>query len=222
MKKTLGLLSILVASSFASFAQKHKAVITTTQGVIEVVLFDDTPLHTNNFVKLANENFYDSLMFHRIIKDFMIQGGDPNSKNAQTGARLGSGSHGERIPAEFNPKHIHKKGALAAARDMNAAKASSGCQFYLVVGKVYTPEELAMFEQRMNKTFTEEQKQMYTTVGGVPHLDGEYTVYGEIVSGLEVIDKIVAKEKDAADRPIEDQRILDVKILTLNKNNKYK
>lgn len=182
--------------------------ITTDSGVIVVKLSDSTPLHRDNFVKLVKAGFYDSLMFHRVIAGFMIQGGDPNSKYAPSGTMLGNGGGDmERIPAEFNNSLIHKKGALAAARDGNPAKASSACQFYLVDGKIASDDELNMMEQRQGRKYTEEQRTLYKTIGGTPFLDTQYTVFGEVISGLDIIGKIANVSKAMGDRPIGDVRM---------------
>ncbi len=182
--------------------------ITTDSGIIIVKLYDSTPLHRDNFVKLVNQKFYDSLMFHRIIPDFMIQGGDPMSKNATAGSMLGMGGGDmARIPAEFRPYLFHKKGALAAARDGNPEKASSACQFYIVEGRVSNDKELDMIQQQKGIKFSPEQRQAYTTVGGTPFLDQDYTVFGEVVSGLEVLDKIINVPRDANNRPLGDVRM---------------
>lgn len=179
-----------------------KVKIQTDMGDIVIRLYDATPKHRDNFVKLVEEKFYDSLLFHRIIQGFMIQGGDPLSKNPQPGTMLGSGGGNmERIPAEFDKNIIHKKGALAAARDGNPEKASSACQFYLVQGNVISDEMLNQLEQQKGIKYTESQRNVYKTIGGTPFLDMEYTVYGEVVSGLEVIDRIAASEKNQYDRP---------------------
>ncbi|MGG9970541.1 peptidylprolyl isomerase [Ferruginibacter sp. SUN002] len=182
--------------------------ITTDSGIIIVRLYDSTPLHRDNFVKLVKEGFYDSTLFHRVIKEFMIQGGDPLSKNAQPGQPLGmGGSDMMRIPAEFKPYLIHKRGALAAARDENPEKASSACQFYLVQGKKYNDVDLTNIENYIGAKYTPAQRKIYKTVGGVPFLDRNYTVFGEVESGLKVIDKIVAAAKDPGDRPLVDIRM---------------
>jgi peptidyl-prolyl cis-trans isomerase B (cyclophilin B) len=179
--------------------------ITTDSGVIVVALYDSTPLHRDNFLKLVKAGFYDSLLFHRVIPQFMIQGGDPLSKNAAPGIQLGSGGDDmERIPAEFNTALYHKKGALAAARDGNPEKKSSACQFYLVEGKVFTDAQIDMLEKSKGIKYTAEQRKMYTTVGGTPHLDQQYTVFGEVISGLDVIHKISTAARDAMDRPLGD------------------
>ncbi|MFT3909103.1 MAG: peptidylprolyl isomerase [Ferruginibacter sp.] len=186
-------------------AATTRVKITTDSGIIIVKLYDSTPLHRDNFIKLVNQGFYDSLLFHRVIQGFMIQGGDPLSKNAAPGQQLGMGGGDmERIPAEFRPGIIHKKGALAAARDGNPQRASSACQFYLVQGKPATDEELNNFEAGQGRKYTPEQRAIYKTIGGVPFLDMNYTVFGEVVSGLEVIDKIASVPKAPGDRPIGD------------------
>lgn len=193
-----------------------KVLLKTTFGDITFALYDDTPQHRDNFRKLVNEKFYDGVLFHRIIQGFMIQGGDPDSKTAKPGQRLGSGDVGYTIPAEFVPAHFHKRGAVCAARmgdNVNPQKASSGCQFYIVDGTVYDNDKLNMIAQRTGKTFTPEQVQVYTTVGGAPFLDGDYTVFGEVISGMEVVDKIASQQKDGADRPLEDIKIISATIL---------
>lgn len=180
--------------------------IETSMGDIIIKLYNETPLHRDNMIKLIQKNFYDKQLFHRVIKDFMVQGGDPHSKGAAKGERLGNGGPGYTVPAEFNPELIHKKGALAAARKgdgVNPEKASSGSQFYLVQGKVFSPEEINAFAQR-GATFTQEAVETYTTLGGTPHLDGSYTVFGEIVLGLEILDRIASVKTDSYNRPIED------------------
>ncbi len=187
---------------------KFQVKISTDSGVIVIKLSDSTPLHRDNFVKLVKQGFYDSLMFHRVIPQFMIQGGDPTSKYAPAGNMLGSGGGDmARIPAEIKPTMIHKKGALAAARDGNPEKASSACQFYLVEGKTFTDSELDMIEGRVGWKYTPEQRAIYKTIGGTPFLDNNYTVYGEVISGLDVIHKIVTAQRDASDRPLGDVRM---------------
>lgn len=182
----------------------HLVTISTPNGDIHLVLFDQTPLHKANFLKLADQKFYDGLLFHRIIENFMIQGGDPKSKNAEKDAFLGSGDNGYKIPAEFVPELFHQKGALAAARDNNPEKQSSGCQFYIVQGKVWRTEELRAQVGRSARKPTEEQMKVYTTLGGTPHLDGAYTVFGQVIDGLGVVSTIAGKQKDERDRPVED------------------
>jgi cyclophilin family peptidyl-prolyl cis-trans isomerase len=193
-----------------------KVLLKTTLGDITIALYDDTPAHRDNFHKLVNDKFYDGVLFHRIIKGFMIQGGDPNSKTAKAGQHLGDGDVGYTIPAEFVPTHFHKRGAVCAARmgdNVNPQKASSGCQFYIVDGTVYDNDKLDMIAQRTGKTFSPEQVQAYTTVGGSPWLDGDYTVFGEVISGMEVVDKIASQQKDGADRPIEDIKIISATVI---------
>ena len=198
---------ILFLTTVITMAQAQTKVrIETPYGDMVVKLYDETPKHRDNFIKLVKEGFYDNLLFHRVIENFMIQGGDPDSKGAPAGKMLGVGDVGYTVPAEFVPGLYHKKGALSAARQgdaVNPAKASSGCQFYIVQGQVYPQEIFAMFESRGLK-LNDEQKQLYSTVGGTPHLDGDYTVFGEVIEGLDIIDKIAAVQTDRADRPVED------------------
>ena len=240
------------------------ADIKTTAGDIKVLLYDDTPQHRDNFVKLAKEGYYDGVLFHRVIKDFMVQTGDPDSKNAQPGQRLGAGSPDYTIPAEIDyPKHYHKYGALAAARtgdQVNPERRSSGSQFYIVTGNKIPESQIKMMEQRMtmdkrqgewrklmmaNKdtimalqkagdpdkleayrqeliaqlekdvpevTMPENVKKDYIEIGGTPHLDGQYTVFGEVLSGMDTVEKIQAAETSADDRPTEDIRVISVTI----------
>ncbi len=242
--------------------------IETTMGDIQVKLYDETPLHRDNFVKLVKQGTYEGTLFHRVIKDFMIQAGDPDSKDAPKGKALGAGDVGYTIPAEFvYPKYFHKKGALSAARqgdETNPKKASSGCQFYIVTGKVFNDSTLLNMEQQKNQGklnvifntlaqkhmkeiykmrkdndeeglytlqdsllaqaeaeaakqpdfhFTPEQITAYSTVGGTPHLDGEYTVFGEVLEGMDVVDKIQKVATNRSDRPEEDVRIVRMTIL---------
>jgi len=185
----------------------QKVKISTEYGDMIVLLYDDTPKHRDNFIKLTKEGYYNGTLFHRVIKDFMIQGGDPDSKNAKPGQRLGMGGPGYTIPAEFNPEHIHKKGALAAARkgdQMNPEKRSSGSQFYIVEGKKYSAPELNNMAKRTHAIYTPEQINTYKTIGGTPFLDTQYTVFGEVVEGLDVIDKIASVKTGAGNRPVKD------------------
>lgn len=204
------LLFIILLISTLSFAQKktkkdYLVTLKTNFGTMHLVLFDDTPLHKANFVKLVNQKFYDSLLFHRIIDGFMIQGGDPNSKNAKPNERLGNGGGNlERIPFEFKPNHVHKKGALAAARDGNPEKKSSACQFYIVQGKKLSDDEITAVSQRNSMNYTTQQRADYMILGGTPRLDNNYTVFGEIIDNIQVIDEIAKQPKDAADRPKSD------------------
>jgi len=238
----------------------------TTMGNITVALYNETPKYRDNFIKLVKEGVYDSTLFHRVIKQFMIQAGDPDSKNASDTAMLGSGDVGYTIPAEFNPKFFHKKGVLAAARqgdDVNPEKASSGCQFYIVTGRKFTEPQLLGMENKINEQreealfdslarqhmkeiykmrkagdnagllelqdtleaqareladkeekfrFTPEQIKAYSTVGGAPHLDGSYTVFGEVTEGMEVVENIEIAKTNRADRPVENIRILKASI----------
>ncbi|MDR0371285.1 MAG: peptidylprolyl isomerase [Prevotellaceae bacterium] len=254
-----------VACKNAHSAAEPEFKMETNYGDIVVKLYDDTPLHRDNFIKLVENGTYDGVLFHRVIKDFMIQAGDPESKNASKDANLGSGGVGYTIPAEFvYPKHFHKKGALAAARQgdqVNPEKASSGCQFYIVEGQVYddilTIEEsmkqkamMQLFNQKVSAmqdeiaamqqagdmeklsalqnelvaeveleitasgasyTLNDEQRTAYTTIGGTPHLDGDYTVFGEVIEGLDVVDKISEVATNPMDRPMEDVKIITIK-----------
>lgn len=248
--------------------EETKLKIETTAGDIIVKLYNETPKHRENFIKLAQNGTYEGTLFHRVIKDFMIQAGDPDSKDAPKGKMLGAGDVGYTVPAEFfYPKYFHKRGALSAARQgdqVNPEKASSGCQFYIVTGKVYTDSTLLNMEMQMNNMrfnnafnalaakhakeiykmrrnndqeglmnlqdtliaqvekqmagqpefrFTPEQVKAYTTVGGTPHLDNEYTVFGEVVEGMDVVDKIQQMKTDRNDRPEEDVKIKKVEVL---------
>lgn len=260
-----GLSAIL---SLNLLAQKKDSIIVikTNYGTIKLRLYNETPKHRDNFLKLVKQKYYDSLLFHRVINTFMIQGGDPDSRYAQAGQMLGNGGPGYTIPAEFVPTLYHKRGALAAAREgdmTNPTKASSGSQFYIVQGKVFTNDELYYMEQQINQNkknqilgqlmntpeyswmktkldsmiksgnpnavndflketnqiaekeldkqerfkFNDEQRKIYTTIGGAPHLDGSYTVFGEVIEGIEVVDKIAQVETDKNNRPIEDIRM---------------
>lgn len=248
--------------------KETEVLIETNMGDIQLKLYNETPRHRDNFIKLAKEGFYEGTLFHRVIKDFMIQGGDPDSKNAPADKMLGAGDCGYTLPAEIvYPKYFHQKGALSAARQgdqVNPRKESSGCQFYIVTGKVYSPEELLNMEQHINQKrvtiifnrlaqehmkeiyqlrkandqdglydlqekliekaqkeaagqaefkFTPEQVKAYTTQGGAPHLDGEYTVYGEVTKGIEIVDAIQQVQTGKSDRPKEDVVIKKVKII---------
>ena len=195
--------------------------ISTSLGTMVVELFDDTPIHRDNFVKLVNEGFYDDLLFHRVIEGFMVQGGDPDSRGAAPGKRLGSGGPGYTLAAEIDSSHVHLKGALSAARQgdqVNPEKRSSGSQFYIVQGAKYAGSKLANFESRIQSShpdfaYTEEQRAQYATLGGTPHLDMEYTVFGQIIEGLDIVDSIAAVRTARGDRPLEDvtmrMRIVD-------------
>lgn len=263
----IGFSGLLGAQTYS----KETIVIKTSYGKMKIKLFEETPLHKANFLKLVKQGYYDSLLFHRVILNFMIQGGDYLSKRAKAEDSLGDGDIGYTIPPEFKREIIHKKGRLAAARDgddVNPTKASSATQFYIVMGKVRTMEDLKKYEERINKThytncarefikseagtklkadynrlknenkldsaaavnlkieenikqihqqtpeykFNAQQIETYTTIGGTPHLDGSYTVFGEVIKGLEVIDKIAAAKTGKRDRPLNDIR-MTIKVL---------
>ena len=223
MRHLFIVLALVLALSSCSTRKEYMVRMFTTAGVVDMRLYDETPAHRDNFVRLVKNHQYDSLLFHRVIKDFMIQGGDPASKNAVPGELLGEGDLGYTVEAEFMPDlHYHRRGALAAARegdDVNPSKASSACQFYIVWGKVYTKEQLESYmewyKQRTGKELnvTPEQFEAYTTVGGTPHLDGGYTVFGEVVRGLEVIETIQNVKCDGNDRPLRDVRIIKMELI---------
>ncbi|MBM3915302.1 MAG: peptidylprolyl isomerase [Sphingomonadales bacterium] len=191
--------------------RKRDVLFETSMGRIQVRLSDSTPLHRDNFLKLVKMGYFENILFHRVIKNFMIQAGDPDSRNAPAGKPLGNGGPDYTVPAEFKPTLFHKKGVIAAARDNNPEKASSASQFYLTQGKVFTEAGLDSVETyRLKRKIPADQRQVYTTLGGVPHLDQNYTVFGEVVSGIEVIDAIadVPTSKGAdRDRPLTDVKI---------------
>lgn len=216
MNKFLLLSLVALAVFTSSLSAKPKKVrIETTAGTIVVELYDQTPLHRKNFLKLVHQHFFDSLLFHRVIKNFMIQGGDPSSKRAKPGALLGEGDVGYTVPAEFDTALFHAKGVLAAARDDNPKKASSGCQFYIVEGKKYTDAELdAVEKNRMGgKKIPYTHRQVYKTEGGTPWLDMNYTVFGKVVSGMDVVDAIAGVKTDGNNRPLSDVRMLRVRVV---------
>lgn len=227
MMKKISFLVIFFAAMLLSSAQiatnqkvnKAKGTMiemVTSQGKITLRLYDETPLHRDNFLKLVENHTYDGLLFHRVIKNFMVQAGDPKSRDAKPGQPLGDGTLGYTVPAEFRPALIHKRGALCAARQgdqVNPKKASSATQFYIVQGQVWDDKTLDMMEQRFGKKFTAEQRKVYTTMGGTPHLDGDYTVFGEVVDGMEVVNKISDLPCDRMDRPVEDVKIISVKVI---------
>jgi peptidyl-prolyl cis-trans isomerase B (cyclophilin B) len=197
--------------------RKRDVLLETSMGRIQIRLSDSTPLHRDNFLKLVKTGYYQNILFHRVIKNFMIQAGDPDSRNAPAGKVLGNGGPGYRVPAEFKPTLFHKKGVIAAARDNNPEKASSASQFYLTQGKVFTEAGLDSVETyRLKRKIPAEQRQVYTTLGGVPHLDQNYTVFGEVISGIEVVDAIAdvptSKGTDR-DRPLQDVVILQAKLI---------
>ena len=278
MKQNFWILLIILACSAVACKSGQKKdgnmeketvlKIETSMGDIKVKLYNETPKHRDNFIKLTKDGTYNGTLFHRVIKDFMVQAGDPESKNAPKGKMLGSGDVGYTVPAEFvYPKYFHKKGALSAARqgdEVNPKKESSGCQFYIVTGKVFNDSTLLNMEQQKNQNkvteafnalaqkhmkeiykmrkandqdglyalqdtlfiqaeaeaakqpdfhFTPEQIKAYTTVGGTPHLDGEYTVFGEVVEGMDIVDKIQQVKTDRSDRPEEDVKIINVSVI---------
>ena len=201
--------------------RKRDVLLQTTMGDIVIRLSDSTPLHRDNFLKLVKVGYYDSLLFHRVIQNFMIQGGDPNSKRAGAGVPLGNGGPGYTVPAEFRPTLFHKKGVLSAARtgdNINPQKASSGSQFYIVQGKIFTDAGLDSVETfRMNgRKIPAPQREVYKTIGGTPHLDQGYTVYGEVVKGIEIVDQIASVQTSKGrdiDRPLQDVRIIKAKLV---------
>jgi peptidyl-prolyl cis-trans isomerase B (cyclophilin B) len=192
--------------------------ISTSFGNMVVKLYNKTPQHRDNFIKLVKEKFFDSLLFHRVIREFMIQGGDPGSKYAPAGQMLGTGDVGYTIPAEFDSTLIHKRGALCAARTENPAKASSGCQFYIVQGRKSSDMELEMIQRRNRIQYSSSQLMTYKMSGGTPFLDMNYTVFGEVESGMEVIDQIAGQATDGNNRPVSDVRMM----MELLNNNELK
>lgn len=196
--------------------RKRDIEMQTSEGIIVLRLSDSTPLHRDNFLRLVKTKFYDSVLFHRVIQNFMIQAGDPNSKSAAEGVALGNGGAAYKVPAEFRPSLFHRKGVLAAARDNNPEKASSGSQFYIVQGRKFTDAGLDSVETfRLKRTLPAAHRAVYKTVGGVPHLDQNYTVFGEVVRGLEVVDRIAATATTKAppDRPVKDVRIIKARLI---------
>lgn len=214
MRHFLSIIFLFAIASCSAPQQAAKVVlpldkvqITTDSGVIVLKLYDKTPLHRNNFIKLVKEGFYNGTLFHRTINDFMIRGGDPDSKNAQPGALLGEGTLNYRIPPEFDSTLFHKRGALAAARqndDKNPKKESLASQFYIVDGKVLTDPQLDKVEERFNIKIPESHRMFYRTIGGDPWLDMNYTVFGEVISGMDVVEKIANAPKDKNNRPLHD------------------
>jgi cyclophilin family peptidyl-prolyl cis-trans isomerase len=200
-------------------------LIQTSLGDIVVRLSDSTPLHRDNFLKLVKVGFYNSVLFHRVIQNFMIQGGDPDSKNAVAGIPLGNGGLKYTVPAEFISTLFHKKGVIAAARtgdEVNPAKTSSSCQFYIVQGKIFTDAGLDSVETfRLNgRKIPAAYREVYKTTGGTPHLDQNYTVFGEVISGLQVVDKIAAVQTSKGrdrDRPLQDIKIIEMSLVKRKK-----
>lgn len=199
-----------------NLSAQNKVLIQTTAGNLIVKLYDETPQHRNNFLGLAAKSFYDSTLFHRVIKGFMIQGGDPESRTASKNKVFSDGGPGYTVPAEINEKYIHKKGVLAAARQpdkYNSSKKSNGSQFYIVQGRTYPRAYLPKIKNDKKIAYTEDQKKMYETIGGAPHLDGGYTIFGEVIAGLDVLDQIANAETNGKDRPKVDIRIIRMKVL---------
>lgn len=215
------LISFVMIFALASDLRAQEAetivLIDTDMGKVKVKLFNDTPKHRDNFIKNVNEKLYDGLLFHRVIKQFMIQAGDVNSKDAPMDKHLGDGDLDYTIPAEIvYPKYFHKAGMLCAARtgdDVNPERASSATQFYIVTGKFFTEMELDKMEKEKNITLTPEQKQAYMLEGGAPHLDGKYTIFGEVISGMKTVMKIQLVETNEDDRPLKNIKIKSMKIV---------
>ncbi|TSJ42979.1 peptidylprolyl isomerase [Mucilaginibacter corticis] len=209
MKRLFTLVILLTTlTAFAKPPKNQYVRISTSYGDCIIRLYNETPKHRDNFIKLAKKGFYNGTLFHRVIQNFMIQGGDPDSRDTsknKPGAELGNGDVGYTVPAEFNDSLYHKRGVLAAARDDNPAKASSGCQFYIVEGKRLTDEDLDKLVQGRLKgrAIPAAQREVYKTVGGTPFLDQNYTVYGEVVTGIEMVDRIAGVKKDERDRPLQ-------------------
>jgi cyclophilin family peptidyl-prolyl cis-trans isomerase len=219
MKKIISTIAFLLVAAVSIQAQQKKqseperiVEISTDYGKMKIKLYNETPKHRDNFIKLASEGFYNDLLFHRVINGFMIQGGDPTSKTAGPDAMLGGGDVGYKVPAEIREDLIHKKGTLCAARDGNPEKASSGCQFYVVQGKILTDQELDALDKNRTVKYTEEQRKIYKTIGGTAFLDNNYTVYGEVIEGMDVIDKIAAVKTKPGDRPVQDVK-MTVKVI---------
>jgi cyclophilin family peptidyl-prolyl cis-trans isomerase len=228
MRKTV-LAALLVCCASVLFAQstvpltkkdrRRDVELVTTKGTMVLRLSNETPLHRDNFLRLVKSGFYDSVLFHRVIRDFMIQAGDPQSKQAKKGQALGNGGPNYTIPAEFRPSLFHKKGVLAAARlgdQQNPQKKSSGSQFYIVQGKKFTDAGLDSLETyRLKRKLPAAHRQAYKTMGGTPHLDQNYTVFGEVVQGLDVVDRIAAEAttRNPPDRPVQDVRIIKARLV---------
>ena len=228
MRKLLYLFGLVFLTSCATLKsskseapQDEYVKIETDSGTMMAKLYNNTPLTTKNFVKLVKKHFYDGLLFHRVEKGFMIQGGDPDSRDAKPGVELGNGGLKYTIPAEFDSSIFHQKGAMAMARetnDVNPEKASSSCQFYIVEGKTFTDAEMNRMEEHFHIKIPESHREIYKTIGGAPFLDMNYTVFGQVISGLDVIDKIAHAAKDKNDRPLHDIKMK----ITLLKKNEYR
>jgi cyclophilin family peptidyl-prolyl cis-trans isomerase len=221
MKKPKAVLTIfvfiLLTQSTSMILAQTIIVFHTTAGDFKIKLYEETIHHKENILKLVQQGYYNDILFHRVIKNFMIQTGDPNSRDARPGQTLGDGGPGYTIPADLFPQFYHKKGAVAAARlgdQYNPEKQSSGSQFYIVQGQTFSSSQLdAMVSAGKHIPFTEDQKNVYTTIGGTPHLDNNYTVFGEVIEGIEVIDKIASVITDERNRPISDIRIINAYLL---------
>lgn len=199
------LLLVILLPFWGCKVKEHHALISTEYGDIEIMLYNSTPKHRDNFIKLVKSGFYDSLLFHRVIDQFMIQGGDPASKNSPAGELLGGGGPGYEVPAEIGAPHL--RGTLAAARLASPDKRSSGSQFYIVTGVKQNEAELKYYEDQKKIKYNEAQRHIYMNLGGYPSLDMEYTVFGEVVSGMEAVEKIAKEPKDPRDRPLKDVRM---------------
>ncbi|MBR0259978.1 MAG: peptidylprolyl isomerase [Prevotella sp.] len=220
MRKTIVLWMMLVLTTCCALAQTSttEVLFETTAGNIRIALFDDTPQHRDNFLNNVKEHVYDSLLFHRVIKNFMVQCGDLHSKHAKPGQQLGYGDYNYTVEAEFRlPKLYHRRGMVAMAREgdrVNPERRSSACQFYIVWGQVCSDARLEKVQERLDAAtlgqvkLTPEMIEVYKTIGGTPHLDGQYTVFGEVVEGLDVVDRIQQQAVDENDRPLEDIRVL--------------
>ena len=218
MRRILLSLSFIIFHLSFSEAQTTEVLLETTMGNIRISLYDETPLTRDNFLKITKMGIYDSLLFHRVIKDFMIQSGDTNSKHAKPGQLLGTGDFDYTTEAEFRlPQIFHRRGVVAMAREgdkENPERRSSACQFYIVWGKIFDDARIAKVQERIDSAtqgsvkLTPEMIEVYKTVGGTPHLDGQYTVFGEVVEGMDVVEKIQQVQTDKNDRPLEDIRIL--------------
>ncbi|MBR4729942.1 MAG: peptidylprolyl isomerase [Prevotella sp.] len=222
---------LMVALAFTAYvpmmAQSRQVMLETTAGNIVVTLYDDTPRHRDNFLKLVNEQFYDSLLFHRVIKNFMIQGGDPTSRHAEPGVMLGNGSLDYTVESEFFDAegrllHPHQRGAVAMAREgdrSNPERRSGGCQFYIVWGRTYSTQQLYQIGDKVEEQtdhrvkMTEELLELYRKTGGAPHLDGQYTVFGQVTEGLDVVERIQQVMTDDYDRPVDDIRIIRATVI---------
>lgn len=224
---TLFFISLLTlnvgAQTLTTDSIEHEVLLETSKGNIRVKLYNDTPIHRDNFLKLVRQGFYDGLLFHRVIPDFMIQAGDSASRHAKEGVLLGDSPEPYTLPAEIHfPAHFHRRGALAAAREgdeKNPQRASSYSQFYIVTGNIFTDDGLDVMQERLDSTthntikLTPKIKEVYRTFGGAPHLDGQYTVFGEVVEGFDVTDLIQWASRDENNRPFDDIRIIKATVV---------